>query len=58
MAQAGLVVGRKSLFLLEVVTMYLPQDAIESTLRFIEDVSGMGSWMVFDYIYAGFTLAM
>jgi methyltransferase (TIGR00027 family) len=53
MAQAGFVAGRKSLFLLEAVTMYLPQDAVESTFRFIEGVSGMGSLIVFDYIYAG-----
>ena len=53
MAQAGFVAGRKSLFLLEAVTMYLPQEAVESTFRFIEDVSGMGSLIAFDYIYAG-----
>jgi methyltransferase (TIGR00027 family) len=53
MAQAGFVAGRKSLFLLEAVTMYLPQDAVESTFRFISDVSGNGSVIVFDYIYAG-----
>jgi methyltransferase (TIGR00027 family) len=53
MAQAGFVASRKSLFLLEAVTMYLPQDAVESTFRFIEDVSGTGSLIAFDYIYAG-----
>lgn len=53
MAQAGFVAGKKSLFILEAVTMYLPQDAVESTLRFIKDVSGMRSIIVFDYIYAG-----
>ena len=53
MAQAGFIAGKKSLFLLEAVTMYLPQDAVESTLRFIKDVSGMRSIIVFDYIYAG-----
>jgi len=53
MAQAGFVAGKKSLFILEAVTMYLPQDAVESTFRFIEDVSGMGSLIAFDYIYAG-----
>ena len=53
MAQAGFVADKKSLFILEAVTMYLPQDAVESTLRFIKDVSGMGSIIVFDYIYAG-----
>jgi len=53
MVQAGFVAGRKSLFLLEAVTMYLPQDAVESTFCFIEDVSGSGSLIAFDYIYAG-----
>lgn len=52
-AQAGFVSGKKSLFLLEAVTMYLPPEAIESTFRFIEDVAGRGSMIVFDYIYAG-----
>jgi methyltransferase (TIGR00027 family) len=54
--QAGFVAGRKSLFLLEGVTMYLPQDAVDNTFRFIEDVSGPGSLIVFDYIYAGVLL--
>ncbi|MFC2049853.1 class I SAM-dependent methyltransferase [Chloroflexota bacterium] len=53
MAQAGFIAGRKSLFLLEGVTMYLSQDAIENTFRFISDVSSIGSLIVFDYIYAG-----
>ena len=52
-AQAGFIAGRKSLFLLEGVTMYLSQDAIENTFRFIEDASGSRSLIVFDYIYAG-----
>jgi methyltransferase (TIGR00027 family) len=52
-AQAGFMAGRKSLFLLEGVTMYLSQDAIENTFRFVSDVSGVGSLIVFDYIYAG-----
>ena len=51
--QAGFVAGRETLFLLEAVTMYLPRDAVESTFRFIGDVSGMGSLIAFDYIYAG-----
>jgi methyltransferase (TIGR00027 family) len=53
MAQAGFVAGRKSLFLLEAVTMYLPQESVESTFRFIEGVAGRGSLIAFDYIYAG-----
>jgi methyltransferase (TIGR00027 family) len=52
-AQAGFVAGRKSLFFLEGVTMYLSQDDVDNTFRFIEDVSEMGSLIVFDYIYAG-----
>lgn len=50
---AGFVAGKKSLFLLEGMTMYLSQDAVESTFRFISDISGTGSLIVFDYIYAG-----
>ena len=53
MAQAGFIAGKKSLFLLEGVTMYLSREAIDSTFRFIEDVSGKGSLIAFDYIYAG-----
>ncbi len=52
-AQAGFIPGRKSLFLLEGVTMYLSQEAIDNTFRFISDVSEVGSLVVFDYIYAG-----
>jgi len=52
-AGAGFIAGKKSLFMLEGVTMYLSQAAIESTFRFIEDVSATGSMVVFDYIYGG-----
>ena len=52
-AQAGFINGKKSLFLLEGVIMYLSQDAVDITFRFILDVSGTGSMIVFDYIYAG-----
>ena len=51
--QAGLIPGKKCLFMLEGVTMYLSQDAIESTFLFIKDVTGVGSLIVFDYIYGG-----
>jgi methyltransferase (TIGR00027 family) len=53
MNQAGFVTGRKSLSLLEGVTMYLDKDAVKNTFRFISDVSATGSIIVFDYIYAG-----
>jgi len=45
--------GKKSLFFLEGVTMYLSQEALDDTFRFIADVSGRGSLIVFDYIHAG-----
>jgi len=51
-ACAGLVADKKSLFLLEGVTMYLSHEAIESTFRFISGVSGAGSLIVFDYVHA------
>ena len=50
---AGFEKNRKTLFLLEGVTMYLSDDAIDKTFTFIQDVAGKGSWVVFDYIYAG-----
>lgn len=51
--QAGFIAGKKSLFLLEGVTMYLSKDAIEGTFRFIADVSGAESMLVFDFIFGG-----
>ena len=53
LTEAGFEEGRKSLFLLEGVTMYLSDAAIDRTFTFIRDVSGKGSWVVFDYIFAG-----
>jgi methyltransferase (TIGR00027 family) len=53
LAEAGFVENRTSLFLLEGVTMYLSGDAVDRTFTFIRDVSGKGSVVVFDYIYAG-----
>jgi len=50
---AGFISGKRCLFLLEGVTMYLSQDSIESTFQFIEDVSAAGSIIVFDYIFSG-----
>jgi methyltransferase (TIGR00027 family) len=52
LAEAGFVENRTSLFLLEGVTMYLSGDAVDRTFTFIRDVSGKGSLVVFDYIYA------
>jgi len=51
--EAGFEKKRKTLFLLEGVTMYLSDDAVDKTFTVIRDVAGKGSWVVFDYIYAG-----
>ena len=53
LAGAGFEKNMTSLFLLEGVTMYLSNDAVDRTFTFIRDVAGEGSWIVFDYIYAG-----
>jgi len=51
--QAGFITSMKTLFIMEGVTMYLSAEAVDSTFRFISDVSGTGSLVVFDYIYSG-----
>lgn len=54
--EAGFIAGGRTLFMLEGVTMYLSQDAVESTFRFMADVSGRGSLVIYDYIYSGVLL--
>jgi methyltransferase (TIGR00027 family) len=51
--EAGFEKNRKTLFLLEGVTMYLSDAAMDSTFSFVRDVSDAGSLIVFDYLYAG-----
>lgn len=46
----GYSATRRTLFIWEGVTMYLPATAIQSTLRTIRDNSGPGSTVVFDYL--------
>jgi methyltransferase (TIGR00027 family) len=53
LTETGFEKNRRTLFLLEGVAMYLSDDAINRTFTFIRDVAGKGSWVVFDYIYAG-----
>ncbi len=53
MHQAGFKAGKKTLFTLEGVTMYLTHSGVEGTFRFIADNSAKGSVVVFDHIYAG-----
>ncbi len=50
--EAGFKKNRISLFILEGLTMYLTNEAVNSTFKLIEDFSGVGSEIVFDYIYA------
>jgi methyltransferase (TIGR00027 family) len=51
--QAGFITGMKTLFIMERVTMYLSAEAVDSTFRFISEVSRTGSLIVFDYIHGG-----
>jgi len=48
--RAGYRMGRKTLFIWEGVTMYIPEEAIRETLRFIAGNSGDGSSVVFNYM--------
>jgi O-methyltransferase involved in polyketide biosynthesis len=43
--------GRRTLFIWEGVTMYLPLAAVDETLAFVARQSGPGSSIVFDYIF-------
>jgi methyltransferase (TIGR00027 family) len=49
LAEAGFQKNRKCLFLLEGLTYYLDEEAIESTLHLISDYSEKDSLLVFDY---------
>ena len=51
--QAGFSEGKKTLFTLEGVTMYLSKEAIDSTFNFMSDISMAGSTVVFDHIFTG-----
>lgn len=42
---------RKTVFIWEGVTYYIPESAVEETLRFVAEHSGAGSVIVFDYEY-------
>jgi methyltransferase (TIGR00027 family) len=48
---AGYDSGRRTLFIWEGVTMYLPLAAVNETLAFVARQSGPGSSIVFDYIF-------
>jgi len=52
LTQAGFQKGRSCLFLLEGLTMYLTPESVDATFRAIREFAGIGSRIVFDYIYA------
>lgn len=48
---AGFQYNKKTLYILEGITMYLDESAINDDFKFISESAGMGSEVVFDYIY-------
>lgn len=52
LTSSGFEKGKKSLFLLEGLTMYLQPESVEKTFKIIEEFAGAGSRIVFDHIYA------
>jgi len=48
---AGFQYDKKTLYILEGITMYLNESAINEDFKFITESAGMGSEAVFDYIY-------
>lgn len=44
--------SKKTLFILEGLTMYLSSEAIDETFQFIDEFSAPGSLIVFDYVHA------
>lgn len=49
---AGFYKGRRSLFILEGLLMYLETESVQATFQTIQEYAGIGSWVVFDYIQA------
>lgn len=43
--------NRRTMFIWEGVSMYLPPSAVDETLAFVSDSSGSGSSIIFDYTY-------
>jgi len=48
----GFQPGRRCLFILEGLLMYLDGDAVDNTFHLMHELSGAGSRVVFDYIYS------
>ncbi len=43
--------GKKTLYILEGITMYLNEDAVENDFKFIQESAGDGSEVIFDFLY-------
>jgi methyltransferase (TIGR00027 family) len=52
LSKAGFQNGRKDLFLMEGITMYLTAEAVDRNFAFIRQHAAPGSRVVFDYIHA------
>ena len=50
--KSGFIKGKKSLFILEGLTMYLDPEAVNKTFNIINDFAGSGSEVIFDYVYS------
>lgn len=50
--EAGFAPGRRSLFILEGLLMYLQPESVDATFQVIEAFAGEGSQVVFDYVRA------
>ena len=48
----GFQYGKRCLFILEGLLMYLDEDAVDETMKLIKRISGPDNKMVFDYIYS------
>jgi methyltransferase (TIGR00027 family) len=52
LSQAGFQKGRRTLFVLEGLLMYLRPESVDATFRTIQEYGADRSWVVFDYVYA------
>jgi O-methyltransferase involved in polyketide biosynthesis len=50
--ESGFEKDKKSLFILEGLTMYLQPESVDETFKIIREFAGVGSKVIFDYIYA------
>ena len=50
--EVGFKVGKRTLFILEGLLMYLQPKSVHETFQVIQDSAGRGSEVVFDYVYA------